>query len=40
MDPGLPAAIEWDAAAMKAVNAPEAEPLIRKKYRAGFGIEA
>jgi predicted dehydrogenase len=30
--------IQWDAAAMKATNAPEAEPLIRKTYRAGFGI--
>ena len=30
--------IEWDAAAMRAKNAPEAEALIRKKYRAGFGI--
>ncbi|MGD0091231.1 MAG: Gfo/Idh/MocA family oxidoreductase [Planctomycetota bacterium] len=30
--------IEWDAANMKASNAPEADELIRKKYRAGFGI--
>ncbi|MCY3019123.1 MAG: Gfo/Idh/MocA family oxidoreductase [Planctomycetota bacterium] len=30
--------VEWDAANMKASNAPEAEPFIRKKYRAGFGI--
>jgi len=30
--------IEWDAAAMKAKNAPEAEPLIRKPYRAGFEL--
>jgi len=30
--------IEWDASQMKARNAPEAEALIRKKYRAGFGI--
>lgn len=30
--------IEWDAANMKATNAPEAEPLIRKTYREGFGI--
>jgi len=30
--------IEWDAANMKASNAPEADPLIRKKYRPGFGI--
>ena len=30
--------IEWDAAAMKAGNAPEADALIRKSYRQGFGI--
>jgi predicted dehydrogenase len=30
--------VEWDPAAMKAPNAPEAEPLIRKHYREGFGI--
>ncbi len=30
--------IEWDAAAMKATNAPEADALIRKTYRKGFGI--
>ena len=30
--------VEWDSAAMKAPNAPEAEPLIRKTYRPGFGI--
>ena len=30
--------IEWDSAAMKATNAPEAEPLIRATYRSGFGI--
>jgi predicted dehydrogenase len=30
--------IEWDAAAMKATNAPEADPLIRKTYRAGCTI--
>ena len=30
--------IEWDSAAMKATNAPEADPLIRKAYRPGFGI--
>jgi len=30
--------IEWDGAAMRATNAPEAEPLIRKKYRPGFGM--
>ena len=32
--------IEWDPAAMKAPNAPEADALIRKHYRKGFGIEA
>jgi len=30
--------IEWDPTAMKATNAPEADALIRKRYRAGFGI--
>jgi hypothetical protein len=30
--------IEWDASRMVASNAPEAEPLIRKRYRDGFGI--
>ncbi|HEY3319792.1 MAG TPA: Gfo/Idh/MocA family oxidoreductase [Planctomycetota bacterium] len=30
--------IEWDAANMKATNAPEAEPFIKKTYRKGFGI--
>jgi hypothetical protein len=30
--------IEWDSAAMKATNAPEAEPVIRQTYRSGFGI--
>jgi predicted dehydrogenase len=30
--------IQWDSVAMKAPNAPEADPLIRKKYRDGFGI--
>ena len=28
--------IEWDAAAMRAPNAPEADALIRKRYRDGF----
>ena len=32
--------IEWDAAALRAKNAPEADALIRKRYRAGFGIQA
>ncbi|HUU11853.1 MAG TPA: hypothetical protein VM431_15110 [Phycisphaerae bacterium] len=30
--------IEWDAAKMKATNAPEADPLIRQTYHAGHGI--
>ncbi len=30
--------IEWDAANMRATNAPEAEGLIRKSYRKGFEI--
>jgi predicted dehydrogenase len=30
--------IEWDSANLCARNAPEAEALIRKSYRAGFGI--
>ena len=30
--------IEWDAAKMRAKNAPEADALIRKQYRDGFGI--
>jgi hypothetical protein len=30
--------IQWDSAAMKATNAPEADALIRKTYRNGFGI--
>jgi hypothetical protein len=30
--------IEWNAAAMKAENASEADALIRKQYRQGFGI--
>ncbi len=30
--------IEWDAANMKATNAPEADALIRKVYRTGFGL--
>jgi len=30
--------IEWDAANMRAPNAPEADTLIRKRYREGFGI--
>ncbi|MFC1596356.1 twin-arginine translocation signal domain-containing protein [Planctomycetota bacterium] len=30
--------IAWDAAAMKAKNAPEADALIHKPYRAGFEL--
>jgi hypothetical protein len=30
--------IEWDGVNMRATNAPEAEPLIRKMYRKGFEI--
>ena len=30
--------VEWDAANLKATNAPEAAALIRKTYRDGFGI--
>ena len=30
--------VEWDSAAMRATNIPEADALIRKHYRAGFGI--
>ncbi|MCF7709481.1 MAG: Gfo/Idh/MocA family oxidoreductase [Verrucomicrobia bacterium] len=30
--------IEWDAAAMRAKNLPEADKLIRKSYRKGFGL--
>ncbi|MGA2618113.1 MAG: Gfo/Idh/MocA family oxidoreductase [Thermoguttaceae bacterium] len=30
--------IEWDGAAMRAVNAPEADAIVRKHYRDGFGI--
>ena len=30
--------IQWDSAAMKATSAPEADRLIRKTYRDGFGI--
>ncbi len=30
--------IEWDSAAMKATNAPEADALIRKTYRKGFEL--
>ena len=30
--------IEWDSANLRARNVPEAEALVRKQYRAGFGI--
>jgi hypothetical protein len=32
--------IEWDARAMRASNAPEATPIIRKPYRHGFELSA
>ncbi|MEY2878488.1 MAG: hypothetical protein RLZZ15_868 [Verrucomicrobiota bacterium] len=32
--------IEWDAAAMKATNAPEADPIINGTYRAGWELGA
>ncbi len=31
--------VEWDSANMKCPNAPEAEALVRKTYRKGYGIE-
>jgi hypothetical protein len=34
----LQSRVEWDARQMRATNLPEAEALIRKKYRSGFGI--
>ena len=30
--------IEWDAANLKVTNAPEAEPLIKRAYRAGWSL--
>ncbi len=30
--------IEWDAAAMRVTNLPEANRFVRKDYRAGFGV--
>jgi predicted dehydrogenase len=30
--------IEWDAAAMKATNAPEADPYVRREYRKGWEL--
>ena len=30
--------IEWDAANMKATNAPEVDPIIRPEYRHGYSI--
>jgi hypothetical protein len=30
--------IEWDAKALKATNAPEADELIRRKYRNGWSL--
>ncbi|WP_435006101.1 Gfo/Idh/MocA family protein [Tundrisphaera lichenicola] len=31
-------ALEWDAASMKAKNAPESEPFIRREYRKGWNL--
>jgi hypothetical protein len=30
--------VEWDSAAMRVKNIPEAEALVRKSYRSGFGL--
>ena len=30
--------LEWDAAALKATNAPEADRFIRREYRAGWNL--
>jgi hypothetical protein len=30
--------IEWDSKNLKCTNAPEAEPLIRRKYREGWSL--
>ena len=30
---------EWDSASMKATNAPEAEALVKKTYRKGYGLQ-
>ncbi len=30
--------IQWEAKSLRALNAPQAAPLIRKHYRPGFGI--
>ena len=30
--------VEWDSAALKSPNTPEADAIIRKEYRAGFGV--
>jgi len=38
MHPGK--TLEWDAAALKFTNAPEANALLTKKYRKGFEVEA
>jgi hypothetical protein len=31
-------AIDWDAAAMKVTNFPEANQFVSKSYRAGYGV--
>jgi hypothetical protein len=30
--------IEWDAKSIKATNAPEVEPIVRKAYREGYSV--
>ena len=30
--------LEWDAQALRATNAPEADPLIRREYRSGWSL--
>ncbi len=38
-EPGAPGKkVEWNAKEMKALNAPEAEKLVRHDYRKGFSI--
>jgi hypothetical protein len=35
-----PRVLEWDAAALRFTNSPEADRLISKAYRAGFDVPA
>ena len=30
--------LDWDAAAMKAVGVPEADPMLRREYRRGWEL--